>query len=53
MGPFHNSFGFIYILVDVGYASKWMEAKATQTDDSRVVVLSKLTSSLGMEFQEL
>jgi hypothetical protein len=37
MGPFPNSFGNIYILLAVDYVFKWVEAKATRTDDSQVV----------------
>lgn len=30
--------GCIYILIDVDYVSKWLEAKATKTNDSKVVI---------------
>ena len=38
MGTFHVSFGSVYILLAINYMSKWVEAKATQIDDSKVVV---------------
>ena len=38
MGPFHVSFGFVYILLTVDYVSKWVEAKPTRTNDAKVVV---------------
>jgi hypothetical protein len=38
MGPFPSSFGNKYILVAVDYVSKWIEAIASPTNDTRVVI---------------
>jgi len=38
MGPFRISHGFSCILLVVDYVSMWIEAKATKTNNSKVVV---------------
>ena len=38
MGPFPSSYANRFISVVVDYVSKWVEAKALQTNDARVVV---------------
>ncbi|CAN6691849.1 unnamed protein product [Malus baccata var. baccata] len=51
MGHFPSSFGFTYILLAVDYVSKWVEAKATRTNDSKVVanfVKTNIFSRFGM-----
>ncbi|GJZ23956.1 reverse transcriptase domain-containing protein [Tanacetum coccineum] len=50
MGPFPKSYKFKYILVDVDYVSKWVEALALPSNDARVVVtfLKKLLCRFGM-----
>ncbi|KAM1724341.1 hypothetical protein ACFX11_022794 [Malus domestica] len=51
MGHFPSSHGFLYILLAVDYVSKWVEAKATRTNDSRVVadfIRTNLFARFGM-----
>ncbi|XP_050220277.1 uncharacterized protein LOC126670562 [Mercurialis annua] len=38
MGPFTVSFGNMYILVGVDYVSKWVEAEALPTNDTKIVL---------------
>ena len=38
MGPFFSFFGNLYILLVVDYVSKWIEAKAAQTNNAKVVL---------------
>ena len=38
MGPFHLSFGFVYILLAVDYVSKWVEAIVATTNVAKVVL---------------
>jgi len=38
MGSFPSSFGNLYILLVVDYMSKWIEVKATRTNDAKVVL---------------
>ena len=38
MGPFPSSFGNIYILLDVDYVSKWVEAIACPKNDAITVM---------------
>ena len=51
MRPFLVSFGYVYILLAIDYVSKWVEAKATRIDDSKVVtnfIKSKIFSRFGI-----
>ena len=50
MGPFPSSYGKLYILLAVDYVSKWVEARATHNNDSKVVcdfVKSNILQGLG------
>ena len=38
MSPLPISFGKVYILLAVDYVSKWVEAKATRSDDAKMVI---------------
>ena len=38
MGPFPVSFGNVYILLAIDYASQWVEAKSTRPDDAKTVI---------------
>jgi hypothetical protein len=38
MGPFPNSYGYLYILVGVNCVSKWVEVVPSKTIDHKVVV---------------
>jgi hypothetical protein len=37
MGPLFVSFSYVYILLIVNYISKWVEAKATITNDFKLL----------------
>nr|GEZ69232.1 reverse transcriptase domain-containing protein [Tanacetum cinerariifolium] len=53
MGPFPSSIGNRYILLEVDYLSKWVEAKALPTNDARVVVKFLKSFFPYLEFLEL
>jgi hypothetical protein len=38
MGPFPNSYGYLYIHVAVDYVSKWVDTIACKTNDHKVVL---------------
>ena len=51
VGPFLVSFGYVYILLAIDYVSKWVEAKATKTDDSKAItnfIKSNIFSKFGI-----
>ena len=50
---FPSCFSCLYILLAVDYVSKWIETKATQTNDSQVVAeFLKSTFLVGLVCQE-
>ena len=49
IGPFPSSFSNLYILLAVGFVSKWVEALPTQTNDAKVVA-SFLHSHIFIRF---
>jgi len=55
VGPLTTCFGLVYILVIVGYVSKWIEALVTKTDDYKVMVrfVEEYIVSISMGRQEL
>jgi len=54
MGLFPSSFGNLYILLVVDYVSKWIEAKATWTNDAKIVLdLSRLIYLTSLESLKL
>ena len=51
MGSIPVSFGYVYILLVVDYVSKWVEANATRTEDSKFVtnfIKSNIFSRFGI-----
>ena len=51
MRTFPISFGYVYILLAIDYVSKWVKAKATRTNDSKVVtnfIKSNIFSKFGI-----
>ena len=50
MGPFPNSYGYLFILVAVDYVSKWVEAVACKTND-HIVVLQFLKEHVFAHFR--
>ena len=51
MGLFAVSFSYVYILLAIDYVSKWVKAKATRTNDSKVVtnfIKSNIFSKFGI-----
>ncbi|CAN6723552.1 unnamed protein product [Malus baccata var. baccata] len=53
MGPFPSSHGFVYILLAVDYVSKWVEARATRTNDSKVVADFVKTNIFAREIKQI